>query len=270
MGTGIRMRRLWRLRAGVTSCLVVALLVAVWSVEKISLSPPGLSPRSLEMASASTHVVIDTPKSALLDNRQDTSGLEGLTERAVLLGNVISSGEVRAQIAREANVPPEILQIDAPLTRAQPRPLAQSGNEKHTSDILRSTDQYRLSILANPTVPVLDIYAQTPTAASAEALANAAVDSLRGYLRRLAVSEQTPETQQIRLVQLGRAEGAVINRGIRWQVALLAFALTFATACATLVFLARVREGWQVEADSEPPRQRREEPLPQEQLPLAR
>jgi hypothetical protein len=267
MATGIRMRRLWRLRAGVIVCLAVALFAALWSVEKINLSPLGLSPRSLEMASASTHVVVDTPKSALLDNRQDTSGLEGLTERAVLLGNVMSSGEVRVQIAKATKIPAEVLQIDAPLTRAQPRPLAQSGTEKHTSDILKSTDQYRLSILANPTVPVLDIYAQTPTAASAAALANAAVDSLRDYLGRLAVSEQTPETQQIRLVQLGRAQGAVINGGIRWQVALLAFALTFAAACATLVFLARVREGWRMETGSEP---RGPEPVAQEQLPRPR
>ena len=63
----------------------------------------------------------------------------------------------------------------------------------------------------------------------AETLANTAVDELRGDLDDLAATEKTPENAEIQLTQLGRAQGDVINRGIRWQVALLAFALTFAS-----------------------------------------
>ena len=63
-----------------------------------------------------------------------------------------------------------------------PRATSGSENQKHTSDILKSTDQYRISIEANPTVPVLDIYSQAPTKGEAAILANAAVDSLRQYL----------------------------------------------------------------------------------------
>jgi hypothetical protein len=99
MGFGIRMRRLWHLKAGVTVSLVLALFAAVWSVQNVSLSPPGLSPRSLEMATASTHVIVDTPTSTLLDLRQDTYSLEALTNRAILLGNVMASGPVRREIA---------------------------------------------------------------------------------------------------------------------------------------------------------------------------
>ena len=83
MGLGMRIRSLWHLRAGVIARLVLALFAAVVSVEKVSLSPPGLQPRSLEMATATTHVVVDTPTSAMLDLRQDTYSLEGLTNRAV-------------------------------------------------------------------------------------------------------------------------------------------------------------------------------------------
>jgi hypothetical protein len=246
MGLGVRLRELWQMKAGVAACLVLALVAALWSLERVSLFPPKLEGRSLEMATASTHVVVDTPRSTLLDLRQDTYELEGLTKRAVLLGNVIANGPVKESIARQARIPVEVLRIDAPLTAKQPRARIEGGNQKKTSDILRSTDQYRLNIQANPTAPVLDIYAQTPTAESAEALANAAVDSLRAYLADLARSEATPETQQIRLVQLGTARGAVINEGIRWQVALAAFVLTFALACATLVLLSRVSRGWRL------------------------
>ncbi len=251
MGLGKRIHTLWRLRIGVVLSLVLALIAAVWSVEQISLSPFKLTPRSLEMATASTHVIVDTPTSALSDLRQDTYSLEALTNRAVLLGNVMASAPVRQAIAKRAGVPFETLQISAPLTRAQPQARAENGNQKSMSDILKSTDQYRISISANPTVPMLDIYAQTPSARTSQALANAAVDELRGYLGGLASTEQTPAKDQIQIVQLGRAEGAIINGGVHWQAALLAFFLTFAAASATVIFIARVRTGWREAAREE-------------------
>lgn len=251
MDFGVRLQKLWQMKAGVAGCLVLALIAAVWSLESISLLPPKLTPRSLDMATASTHVVVDTPRSTLLDLRQDTYELEGLTQRAVLLGNVIANGPVKESIARRAGIPVDALRVEAPLTAKQPRPRVEVGNEKKASDILKSNDQYRLNIQANPTAPLLDIYAQTPTAKSAEDLANAAVKSLQGYLADLAQSESTPATQQIRLVQLGTARGAVINEGAHWQVAFLAFILTFALACATLIFLSRISRGWRMESLSE-------------------
>ena len=96
-----------------------------------------------------------------------------------------------------------------------------------------------------------DIYAQTPDSESAANVANATVEELRAYLGRLAHTKLTPAKDQIRLVQLGRAEGTVINEGVHWQVALLAFVLTFAATCATAIFIARVRDGWHMAAESE-------------------
>jgi hypothetical protein len=63
----------------------------------------------------------------------------------------------------------------------------------------------------------------------------------------------TPLRYQIRPVQLGRATGVVINEGARWQLAFLAFVLTLAVSCATVIFLARVRAGWRQAALSERP-----------------
>jgi hypothetical protein len=241
------------MKAGVAVCLGLALIAALWSLGDISLIPPKLKARSLEIATASTHVVVDTPRSTLLDLRQDTYELEGLTKRAVLLGNVIANGPVRESIARRAGIPVEALRVDAPLTAKQPQARIEAGKEKKASDILRSNDQYRLNIQANPTAPMLDIYAQTPSPESAEALANAAVKNLKAYLADLAQFESTPEGKQIQLVQLGTARGAVINESVHWQIALLAFIFTFALACATLIFLSRVSLGWRLASLSDRP-----------------
>jgi hypothetical protein len=202
------------------------------------------------MATAVTHVLIDTPSSAMVDLRQDTYAVEDLKDRAIVMGNVLASSAVESRIAARAHVPYERLRIEAPLTPEEPEAVT-AQNTRHTSDILRSTDQYRIELQVNPIVPMLDINAQAPTAGSAAALANAAAEELKAYLGRLAATQKTPAHNEIRPVQLGRATGVVINRGVKWQSAVIAFLLTLAISCATVTFLARVRAGWRQAALAE-------------------
>ena len=67
-----------------------------------------------------------------------------------------------------------------------------------------------------------------------------------------AVFTRTPLSQQVRLTQLGRAHGEVINKGIQWRGAFLVFLVMFAVSCATVIWVNRVREGWRLAALSEP------------------
>lgn len=249
---GIRMRQLWRLKLGMVLSLVLALLAAIWSVGKISLLPPGLSSRSgLEMATARTEVLVDTPHSIMTNLRENSYSIDGLVNRAVVLGNVLASTPVEASIAQRANIPAALLRIQGPITvHVASLPLT-AQDTRSIGDILKSNEQYRIQIDANPTVPMLDIYAQTPTAASAAALANAAADELKAYLTGLATRQAVPTKDQIRVEQLGRATGIVLNPGVRYQLALLVFILTFLLASATTIFVSRIRAGWQVEALSE-------------------
>jgi hypothetical protein len=239
------MRELWGMRVGLALAVALAFVVALSSVTRVSLFPPGLAPRPMEMATATTHVLVDTPRSVVLDRRAGTLNFQSLSSRAVLLGNVMSSPPVRAAIARRADIPAGALQATTPLTPDQPRPVADAGGGRHMSDLTRSLDQYRLSLRTNPTVPILDIYAQAPTADKARRLADGAVDGLRDYLRALAARQRIAPKDQVQLEQLGRAQGGVINHGVGLQVALLSFMLVFGAACAGLLFVARVRRGWQ-------------------------
>jgi hypothetical protein len=248
MGIGTRMWTLWQLRTGVAVSLVLAVLAAAWSVERPSLSPLGLTPRQLRLATASTHVLVDTPRSTLLDLREDSSSLEGLRSRTILLGNVMASVPLRAQIARRARIPVHLLQIEAPRSPDLPEATGSNSARRGVKDIARSNDQYRLTIQANPTVPMIDIYAQAPDARAARALADGAVATLRRYVDELARVQDTPTDSRLRLLQLGPADGGVINGGIEWKVALLAFGLMFGAAAATTLFIARVRQGWRLAA----------------------
>ena len=246
MQLGIHLRELMRFRVGLVISLLVALLVSLSVSYKISLLPPKLTSRSLEMGTASTRVVVDTSKSIVLDIRYGSGDFTSLTDRAVLLGNVMASAPVREYIARRAGIPADVIRASTPLTPDFPRPRAAEGEQKRTSDLLRPTDEYRLNIQSDPTVPILDVYAQAPTAKAAAELANGAVDGLRDYLDDVGGEQGVRAAEQARLTQLGRARGAVINSGVHVQVLLLTFFFVFALCCAATVFIGRVRQGWQL------------------------
>jgi hypothetical protein len=245
MQLGIHLRELARLRVGVALSFLLAIMVALTVTYKVSVFPPGLAPRELEMGSATTRVMVDTSRSLVLDVRYGTGDFDSLTARSILLGNLMASEPVRAYIARRAHVPAEQITATTPLTPDFPRPLAGSGEQKHQTDLLRSTDQYRLNIQANPTVPIVDVYAQAPDATSAAHLANGAVDGLRDYLASQLTGVQGVRTDvQPRITQLGRAHGTAINHGVRLQALLLTFGFMFGLGCAVTMFIGRVRRGW--------------------------
>ena len=251
MQLGRHLRELWRMRLGVGLSFLLASLIAISSIDHVGLFPPKITSRQLEIAAASTRVLIDSPRSEIIDLRTDTYAFTSLTTRAALLGNVMASAPVREYIARRAKIDPQRIQAVAPITANVPRNLIEPGSEKRSSDILRSTDQYRLDIQANPTVPILNVSAQAPNKDAAERLANGAVDGLRDYLAALAVRQGTDPKKQVRLEQLGRARGGVINKGIGLQIALLSFVFVFVLSCCAVLFLARVHRGWSAAADED-------------------
>jgi hypothetical protein len=252
MQLGRHLRELWQLRIGVIASVLISLLAALWSVGTIGLFPPKITARHLEMASASTRALVDTPKSTVLDLDVNTYAFSSITNRALLVGNIMGSEPVRRYIARRAHLPAEALQVTSPVTVDFPRPLTTSpAGKKSTRDILKSPDEYRLSIQANPTVPVVDVYAQAPTAEAAEQLANGAIDGMKDYLADLGAAQAIPATKQVHLEQLGRAKGAVIDPGVSVKVALLSFFLTFAASSLMVLFVVRLRRGWAVEAARE-------------------
>jgi hypothetical protein len=155
---------------------------------------------------------------------------------------------VRAYIGRRADIPPALIRVTPPITPEEPRVVAAGAEQPKTSDLLRSPEEYRLSIDSNPTVPILNIYAEAPDAASAERLANAAVAGLRDYLGALAVKQHTPARDEVKLNQLGRAKGAPINSGAGTSMALAVFFLVLLFSSALVIFVTRVRRGWSATA----------------------
>jgi hypothetical protein len=227
-----------------TAALLIALLAAVSTVYRIGLLPPSLTPRSLELGAASTKVLVDTPNSKVIDLRAGTADFQSLATRANLLANVMASAPVRAEIAQRAHIAPDALVAEAPIIANVPRATTEPGSEKRAADLVAQTDQYRLNIQANPQVPVINVYAQAPSASGAERLANAAADSLRSYLDSVAADQRIPDAEQVRLHQLGRARGSVVNDGAGVQMAFLSFLFVAALLAVAILAVVRIREGW--------------------------
>lgn len=256
MDLGRHLRELSRLQLVVAVSVLLAAVTALSVTYRVGLLPPRLEPRSVQLAAASTQVLVDTPRSAVLDLRQDTNDIQSMTNRAVLIGNVMASPPVLAYIGRRAHVAPGAIRAETPRTPNTPRPFAPIGNEPGTKDLLRSTNEHRISIEANPTVPMLRIYAQAPTAKAAAELANASVAGLRDYLTRAAAANGVAPDRRVRIEQLGRAAGVVINDGASLQLALVVFLVVFGASAAAGMFVARVRRGWREEQRRESERDR--------------
>jgi hypothetical protein len=243
----MHLRELSRLRVELLLSFILASFVALSVTYKVTIFPPSLAQRDLEMGTANTRVLVDTSRSLVLDIRYGSGDFDSLTARAVLLGNLMASAPVRQYIARRAHVPADAIKATTPLTPDFPRPLASEGDSKHQTDLFKSTNQYRLNIQANPTVPVIDVTAQAPSAAAAAELANAAVTGLRDYLvAQVGKIQGLSADNQPRLTQLGRAHGTAINKGVRLQALMLSFGFVFALCCAVSLFVGRVRRGWKL------------------------
>jgi hypothetical protein len=251
MRLGRHLRELSQLRVGLAVSVAVALFAGLWSIERVSLFPPGIKARPLEIASATTRVMIEGPTSTPLDLSVNTYDLVSLTNRAELVGNMMASPPVRSFIAARAGVPVSRLQVVSPITVDFPRQLSTDGT-KHSSDILKSTDEYRINIQVNPTVPIVDIYATAPTVRAAAGLASGVVDGMNDYVRTVGVQQGIKLNRQVHLSQLGRPHGELINASVQWKVALLSFLLVFCASCLATIAIARVRKGWSAAGPSSP------------------
>lgn len=250
MELGKHLRELFGLRVAVVVCFVLAGLAAISASYRISPSPLALEPRAVEIASATSEVLVDTPLSSAVDLRQGITDIEAMTRRATLLGNVVATPPVVEQIARRAGVPAAYVQVQSPLTADFPRPIPSPGEERASSDLLKPPDELRINVQVDPSVPVLRFIAQAPTAAMAEKLADGAIAGLQDYLDGIAQLQHTRLKDRVRLEPLGRADGSVINGGVRVQLSAVAFLVVFGLTAAAAVFFSRVRRGWREAVDA--------------------
>ena len=229
---------------GVAVCASIALAATVFSLYSVSLAPPGLEARSLQQAGASTRVLIDPVDSAITSRHTVTTTFESLTKRASLLSQVMAGGPVREYIGRSAGLPADQIAAIARITENVPSTLTEPDSEARADEIQQSRKPYRLDIQPRPSLPVIDIYAQAPTPAEAERLADGAVAGLRDFIAAEAKQQDADPEEGTALHQLGPAKGAIINGGAKLVIGGLTFLLAFALAGGLWLGIKSARRGW--------------------------
>jgi hypothetical protein len=237
--------------------VMIGLAAAVLAVNRVSLLPPKLEPRGLETAGATTHVLVDFKRSKVTDRRESWPYFNSLKIRADLLARLMASRPGVEYIARRADVPASDLAAVAPVTAGVQSVLTEPGSEQRAQEILLADKRHRLEIQNKPDAPIIDIYAQSPTPAEAERLADASIEGLRDYLSTLAARSGFDPASQLELEQLGQTRGGVLNPGVGPKLGALAFMVGFSVSFALLFGLSRVlprrRRRWRGETSAVEP-----------------
>jgi hypothetical protein len=235
-GLGRTLYRLSGYRLALGFSLSLALLAALLSVYSPTFSPPGLQQRHLQIAAASTEILIGRP-SELPNN---SLGYEASVNAGLLAANVLISPAVTDMIGRRLGIDPRAIQGTPPATDNLPAALIQPGPSGGPEDVFALPDHYKLELDEDPTAPVLFVYAQAPTGSAAVRLANVSAAALITYLRQVQTLHAVPSDKQLHVEQLGRAVGGTAHTGGLPQIMLLVFGATLLLATPLFVRVERL------------------------------
>ena len=245
------LKTLWRRRRLVAVGALVALAAALLSVYRVGLFPPSLEGRTNVFASASSQILVDTPDSAFADLSYD---LESLDARASVFARFLASPAAVALIAREAKLPFDAIEAQGPFELDVPEVQQAPTAERRSSQILGEGALYRLRFENNPSLPIVTVFAQAPSREEAVRLATAAPAALHDYIDGIQAEQNTPRDRQVRIRQLGEANGAIVNQGADLQIATLVFIVVLGGWCMLLIPARTIARGWrEVEVDGESP-----------------
>jgi hypothetical protein len=223
---------------------LVGVLFALSTVLSVGLSPPSLHARQVTVAAASTHVFVDGRRSLIGVPTASDFDYDGFSRRAALYSNLIASPPVAAQIAHRMGVRPDELAARARLTLAVQWAMRDPDFEQRANQLVVADRPYKLELQPDPIRPILNVYAQAPSVAKAQQLADTAVTVLRDDLTARALEHEQDPGQGILLTQLGPARGGVINGQVIPQMVMLAFLVAFGVCLMVLTGARRIRAGW--------------------------
>lgn len=245
-------RQLWSRKLRVGLVIVIAVLAAILSAYRLSVSPPGLHSRALTVGAASSQILVDSPKSALVAGAS-LGTFEALSTRAKIYGEYLSSLAARKEIAKLAGVPARSISSSGPFSSATGQnPYETQSSEDRANEILQEGAQSRLVFTGQEGVPILTVDAQAATAARAVDLANASFITLKRYVNNLSADGEEVK-RGVTVRELGQPEGGTIGSGNDVVLMALAFLAVLILGCAAILVVPRFTQRWralsQVEHD---------------------
>jgi hypothetical protein len=240
MGLVGRLHRLSTRRRALVASLLIALASTVFALYRPSVLPPGLHARNLKVGVASASVMVASPNLAIgADNAYVTQ-----VDRAILLGDVIITPPVLDYVGRSLGIAPNQIQASAPVTSYVPRVVTDLGSGATAYSLAGSTDEFKLEVQADPSVPILHIYTQAPTTAAAVRLASSAIQGLINYVGSKTSPGRAESGPAVGILQLGAPSGGIGNSGASKEIAALVFLGVFGASLWLFLIGAQIRRGW--------------------------
>jgi hypothetical protein len=243
-----------RLLAVLALSFMAASVAVAYNVGAVRGIPPKPQPAGLQIADAATHVAIDLPDVSVVNRRADGAIIAGLIQRTDYVGRLLVTPPLLEDMARRLGVPADQVGGLVRMTGNVPLALTEPDSERRAADIAESKNPYRIEVQSRPTTPILDIYAQAPSADAALKLADGAVAAANDWMRKQAAKEGIPQDRIIRLRQLGPARGGVINHKAPIVIGVITFITVFGIVAALLLGLVRLRTRRSAPLDPAAPR----------------
>jgi len=236
-------RQLWQRKLLVGLVLGFALFAAILTSYRVSASPLGLQKRSLQVAAASSQILVDSPKSTLVAGASAET-FNALATRAKIYGQYLSSLEARRQIAKLVGVPPQTISTAGPFSPEtgkytyESQPAGERANE-----LLKEGAVNRLVFSAQEGVPILSVSSQAPTADRAIALASASFRVLTDYVSSLEADEK-PVSHDVTLRELGTPQGGTLGGSNGLILMTLVFLAVAGLGCAAILLIPGFIRRW--------------------------
>jgi capsular polysaccharide biosynthesis protein len=231
------LRELWKRKVLVIISVIIALALAIFATYQVSGS--GIAKKGTEEAHGSTQILIDSARSPIAGSKRDISGL---ISRAGVFARLMAGGDVVAQIAEDAGIDPESIQVTGP----SPLPGEAPGATEAEAAL-----PYGLTFTEEPELPIVSVVTRAPTVKEAAALAEASPEALRGVIQSVQEQQATPAKEKVEVRVLGPPQAQVSNSGPGNKMAVAIFVFVLALEIGLILGFPRLVEAWRREDTEE-------------------
>ncbi len=218
MGFALALRTLLRHRV----VLAIGAVLAAFVCLLIAFQLPSLKSRNYQIGVATASILVDTPRSQVVD--VNPVGIGGVSATANLLAVVMTQGDVKASIAKNAGLQPSKLStISASAAGPQTSVPDSVARDPGAGILITNT----LTNAAGNQLPVISIEAKAANATAAARLANAASSGLLSYLTSTAAAERIPQQARLKVTSMGPAQAQEQTEGPSPMLAVILGLLVF-------------------------------------------
>jgi hypothetical protein len=226
------LKELWSRKLLVALAAVIALAAGIVAVYHVSPSGPSLAKRSTSEARGASEILVDSARSPLAGSKRD---ITGLVVRAGVFARLMAGGDIVKQIADQAGVPVDEIDVAGPEPHAEEAP----GNEGAVK-----VHPYGLAFTELSELPIITVATRAPTTDEARALAAAAPEALRGLIHDVQEKQETPDKEKVELRVLGPAEAEMFTEGPGGKIGAVVFIVILGMGLGLILAIPRLVAAW--------------------------